>query len=745
MNLLRPSTVPETVRDGLPQDGFGMEWDIIYDEEIRMSEKNDHNPYIFIPQSEEEVGSGEGADVEGSGEVELYDGELHYEDGSGEHSGDGLNYDEGSADADIGQRRMDYADYESSDSDQNLSVPIEEEAIVDFKDDQGDGESMEQDGNDFDTVEAEEAEKLKLMDEEEERYQTKFVETDTDIYTVEDEEDLNEIVESLTTIDAMDLDAIENLNSIENMLTSILGNINLVNQQQYQTPFQSDSDPGEEMAGSMEQLTENNFSSSTNMKQDQVKEKVPSETDVQQHLEHDTGYHLPTDTLDVEIHLKQEMLSGYDNEPESEPEAESEPELETEPAAEGEPTAETEPQAEAEPEFESEPVVESKAKILPETNPNKARELMPLGQSLEKDDPQYDGNVPWSLEPKAEPWPEQQPSHLDGPQFGAQGEEVHVEANLKQAPKMEVEDEGAGKPRHALVLGPRPYHRQEKFEFEASEPIVNDLSYINNGALGENDAWQEPHNVAAVKKEVAVAIGEISSKSGDVTSADVFATNDLQNIAEREGQKVDILVDKDTHQVKGPPQEKQNNMDNVDDQYKEILQKHSANSAEQIVSGSASEEKQNLVVYGANKKPRSAGNEVVVRDGSTEDPAKYLLGSTKNPAKDGVDKAAKEATIANTLEIGRPDEVATSGKMPQKLVMVDKEVEGYRNPDRSLRDEDAKTKDERQGMFFLPAGHGLFFGFKLGEMEKTEKMRLEIFANNQIHTDIDSSTIELAL
>ena len=310
---------------------------------------------------------------------------------------------------------------------------------------------------------------------------------------------------------------------------------------------------------------------------------------------------------------------------------------------------------------------------------------------------------------------------------------------------MEVEDEAAGKPRHALVLGPRPHLRQEKFEFEASKPIVNDLSYINNGALGENDARQEPHNVAAVKKEVAVAIGEISSKSGDVTSVDVFAANNLQNIVEREGKKVDIVVDGDPHQEKGSPQEKQNIIDNVDAHYKEIPQKDSANSAKQIVSGSVSEEKQNLLGYEANKKPRGAGSEVVVRDGSTKDPTKYLLGSTKDPAKDGVDKVAKEATIANSLEIGRADEVATSGKMPQKLAMIDKEVEEYRNPDRSLRDEDAKTEEERQGMFFLPAGHGLFFGFKLGEMEKTEKMRLEIFANNQIHTDIDSSTIELAL
>ena len=47
--------------------------------------------------------------------------------------------------------------------------------------------------------------------------------------------------------------------------------------------------------------------------------------------------------------------------------------------------------------------------------------------------------------------------------------------------------------------------------------------------------------------------------------------------------------------------------------------------------------------------------------------------------------------------------------------------------------------------FFFPAGHGLFFGFKLGEMEKADKMKLEIFANNQIHTDIDSSSLELSL
>ena len=62
-----------------------------------------------------------------------------------------------------------------------------------------------------------------------------------------------------------------------------------------------------------------------------------------------------------------------------------------------------------------------------------------------------------------------------------------------------------------------------------------------------------------------------------------------------------------------------------------------------------------------------------------------------------------------------------------------------------LISEETDETRRKDSMFFLPAGHGPFFGFKLGEMEKHDNMRLEIFANNQIHTDIDSSTIELAL
>ena len=63
-----------------------MEWDIIYDEEIRMSEQNDQNTYIFIPYSEE-MGSGDGFEAEGSGDNRGYDGDgmhlwrVHHHDG----------------------------------------------------------------------------------------------------------------------------------------------------------------------------------------------------------------------------------------------------------------------------------------------------------------------------------------------------------------------------------------------------------------------------------------------------------------------------------------------------------------------------------------------------------------------------------------------------------------------------------------------------------------------------------------
>ena len=139
MNLLRPSPGPEkeegvqTVFESLPEEGFGMEWDILYDEEIRMSERNDQNPYIFIPHSEAE---GSGEDVEGgSGDNEGYSGDLQYDDSSEDtldYSGDGFTLEEeGSTNVELGQRRMDYSDYESPNDVQDLSALIDEEGTVD--------------------------------------------------------------------------------------------------------------------------------------------------------------------------------------------------------------------------------------------------------------------------------------------------------------------------------------------------------------------------------------------------------------------------------------------------------------------------------------------------------------------------------------------------------------------------------------------------------------------------------------
>ena len=189
----------------------------------------------------------------------------------------------------------------------------------------------------------------------------------------------------------------------------------------------------------------------------------------------------------------------------------------------------------------------------------------------------------------------------------------------------------------------------------------------------------------------------------------------------------------------------QTKQDNLDGQHKEnrkYSEEMADNTEQQSISKLVGTEKETVVYYGANKKPRQAGNEAMVRD------------ATKDPAKDEGNRAAKEATIANTLEIGRTDEDRSSDKVPQKMAMIDKKGTEYQSTDvnfvsksgeEKLISEEADETRRKDSMFFLPAGHGLFFGFKLGEMEKHDKMRLEIFANNQIHTDIDSSTIELAL
>ena len=85
-------------------------------------------------------------------------------------------------------------------------------------------------------------------------------------------------------------------------------------------------------------------------------------------------------------------------------------------------------------------------------------------------------------------------------------------------------------------------------------------------------------------------------------------------------------------------------------------------------------------------------------------------------------------------------------KKNKNEVKVEEETKKIKLIEESTKEEiKIQTEMREDRMFFLPAGHGLFFGFKLGELEKHDKMRLEIFANNQIHKDIDSSSIELAL
>ena len=573
MNLLRPSPEPEvergqTVLEGLPEEGFGMEWDIIYDEEIRMSERNDQNPYIFIPHSED-VGSGEDVEAvaEGSGDNEGYSGDLQYEDNSEdilEYSGDGFILEEGSADVELGQRRMDYSDYESPNDVQNLSALIDEEGTVNYIDHQQELEPMSSDllkeeAKSFEMVGTEEAKQVKLMADE--HYQTQFDEIARPAESGENEEDLNQIVESLDTIDGMDMDTIEDLDTIESMLTSILGNINLVSQQQYDVQYQTqfdlservDLNIGEEFEDTIDHLTANNPTISSNTEYEQEEEYVP--VNVHQH--------------------PQDVVSGSRIKPEAgldlEPVAESEPKAESEHEAEPEP--ESEPETEPEPEPESKPESEPE----PRSEPGSELELGPDPESEPKYEPEFAVESKPEAEAEPEPNGEYDPyhEHQNDQQLRAQ-EEVHMEAHLKQASKLEIEDEEEGRPQHALTLGPRPHlqetleHKHE-FRSESSEVIVNDLNYINNGELGENRGEKEPHNAPVVGKEGA-AIGEISAKNGveRETPGEISAKDNVQMFAmsengvDRKGKEVDMITDGNE-----PLQIRQ---DKLDGQYKENRQ-----------------------------------------------------------------------------------------------------------------------------------------------------------------------------
>ena len=725
MNLLRPTSESEseertqTVSESLPEEGFGMEWDIIYDEQIRMSEENlDQNPYIFIPHSEE-VGSGEAFEDEGSGDNEEgYDGDLQYEETSEvllDYSGDGLILEEGSTEVELGQRRMDYdSDYESPNDVEDLPSLIDEAGSVDYIEYQLEpalSDLVEEEAHSFEMMEMEEGKKRKLMDDE--YYQTRFGDIAHLTESGENEEDLNQIVENLDTIEGMDLDTIENLDTIESMLTSILGNINLVSQQQYDVQYQTQFDlleNGEKTGDTVDHLkTASTPVISNNTEYDEVEEQIPVNVVSESHV--------------------QQQKAGFDLKHESEQEAEPESEIEAEPEHQHE--SEPEPEAESEPEFEAESKLQTHLSTEPKAQ-QKDKRMPDANVQEEKYDPNHEQVVHPNLEPQAEPEPHQR-DQQDDPQLRAQ-EEVHLEAHLKQTSKLEIQDEQEGRPQHALTLGPRP-HLQEALEHknefgtESSEVIVNDLNYINNGELGE----KEPHNAPVVGTEAAT-IGEISAKNGveRETPGEISAEDNVQMFAmsengvDRNGKEVDMATDGD--------ESLQRKQDNLEGQYKE--------AADEMEQQSISE-KDTVVYYGANKKPRQAGNEAMVRD------------ATKDPAKDEGNRAAKEATIANTLGIGRTDEDRTSDKVPQKMAMTDKKGNEYESTDvnfvsksgedKLIASKEADETRRKDGMFFLPAGHGLFFGFKLGEMEKHDKVRLEIFANNQIHTDIDSSTIELAL
>ena len=66
-------------------------------------------------------------------------------------------------------------------------------------------------------------------------------------------------------------------------------------------------------------------------------------------------------------------------------------------------------------------------------------------------------------------------------------------------------------------------------------------------------------------------------------------------------------------------------------------------------------------------------------------------------------------------------------EMPQKLAMTASEH------DNNITDDLLEKSDE---MFYLPAGHGLLFGFKLRELEKLRRTRLDIFHNSEIYHNV---------
>ena len=62
-------------------------------------------------------------------------------------------------------------------------------------------------------------------------------------------------------------------------------------------------------------------------------------------------------------------------------------------------------------------------------------------------------------------------------------------------------------------------------------------------------------------------------------------------------------------------------------------------------------------------------------------------------------------------------------------------VESEESESESIQENNTKSRKPVHEMYFLPAGHGLSFGFHLGELKKS-RSKMEIYSHNQIHSDI---------
>ena len=78
--------------------------------------------------------------------------------------------------------------------------------------------------------------------------------------------------------------------------------------------------------------------------------------------------------------------------------------------------------------------------------------------------------------------------------------------------------------------------------------------------------------------------------------------------------------------------------------------------------------------------------------------------------------------VLNNVDDSQADE------MPEQLAMTASEEDNNVITDDLLE----KTED----MFYLPAGHGLLFGFRLNELDKLRRTKLDIFHNSEIYHNV---------